>query len=151
MTGRIKELVFKSKAEMSKKMESSACDYEGYVPGRNGYNFPNKDGTYTISYVKGDILTKMHELRHAMYFFDPEYRKEVNKLWLSLSCEDRNIIEKFLGKCGYNKKVFLDEFQAYWFTEQEPRKFFGLKRETLKEEMGKLLKKKNNEKTAKKH
>jgi hypothetical protein len=123
----VKELVFKSRDEMSEKMESSACEYEGFVPGRNGYNFPNKDGSYTIAYIKGDILTKMHELRHAMYFFDSKYRKEVEDLWSSFSCEDRTVIEKFLAKCGYHKDMFLDEFQAYWFTEKNPRKFFGLK------------------------
>jgi hypothetical protein len=124
----IKELVFRTREEMAVKMESKACEYEGFVPGRNGYNFPNKDGSYTIAYVKGDVLTKRHELRHAMYFFNQDYRAEIEKLWSSFSCGERLTIEKFLSKCGYKKEQFLDEFQAYWFTEKDPRRFFGLKK-----------------------
>ncbi len=124
---------FISKKEMTIAMESSACAYEGFVPGRTGYNFPNKDGSYTIGYIRGDTLTKMHELRHAIYFFDADYRARVQKMWNSLKCEDKIAIEKFLGRCGYKKEVFLDEFQAYTTTEKDPDKFFGLKRGSLKE------------------
>jgi hypothetical protein len=123
----IKELVFKNRQEMISKLEAEACAYEGFVPGRHGYNFPNKDGTYTIAYVRGDVLTKRHELRHAMYYFDANYRAEVQKLWKSFSCEEQLTIEKFLRRCGYKEELFLDEVQAYWFTERNPRKFFGLK------------------------
>lgn len=124
----IKELVFKNRTEMSKQMERSACEYEGYVPGRNGYNFPNKDGSYTIAYIKGDVLTKRHEMCHARYYFEPDYRKRVGELWSTFSHQEQTIIKTFLAKCGYKEEVFLDEFQAYWFSECEPRKFFGLKR-----------------------
>jgi hypothetical protein len=124
----IKELVFDNRKEMVSKMEANACDYEGYIPGRNGYNFPNKDGSYTISYIRGDVLTKLHELRHAIYYFDDSYRKKVDKLWNSFSLEEKTTIEKFLSNCGYKKENFPDEFQAYWFTEHNPRKFFGLKK-----------------------
>lgn len=122
----IKELVFKTKEEMSSKMESSASEYEGFVPGRNGYNFPNKDGSYTIAYVKSDIMTKNHELRHAKYYFDIKYREEVQTLWNSFNCKDQSVVKKFLERCGYKEEFFLDEFQAYWFTEKNPRRFFGL-------------------------
>jgi hypothetical protein len=125
----IKELVFKNKADMSAKMEAAACEYEGFVPGRSGYNFPNKDGSYTIAYIRSDIITKNHELCHAKYYFDAKYRENVRVLWDSLSCEEQLIIKKFLKRCGYKEEFFLDEFQAYWFSEKEPRKFFGLKRQ----------------------
>lgn len=125
---KVVELVFKDRQEMTKKMEPCACEYEGFVRGRNGYNFPNKDGSYTVAYVKGDILTKQHEMCHARYYFDPDYRSEVEKLWASFEHEDQVIIKKFLKRCGYKEEVFLDEFQAYWFTETNPRRFFGLKK-----------------------
>jgi hypothetical protein len=128
----IKEHVFKNKQEMVSKMDALASAYEGAVPGRNGYNFPNKDGSYTIAYVEKDFVTKMHEMRHAMYFFDDNYRTEVQKLWESLSYEEQTVIEKFLNRCGYKKEFFLDEFQAYMTTEKDPDKFFGLKENTLK-------------------
>lgn len=128
----IKELVFTNKQDMIRKMEPCACEYEGYVSGRHGYNFPNKDGSYTIAYIKGDHLTKQHEMCHAKYFFDINYRIEIEKLWSSLTISERNIVEKFLNKCGYKKEVWLDEFQAYVTSEKDPEKFFGLKRGTLK-------------------
>lgn len=136
----VKELVFKSKADMSAKMESFACEYEGFVPGRNGYNFPNKDGSYTIAYVNSDIITKKHELRHAKFYFDAEYRDEVQKLWNSFNCEEQSVVKIFLKRCGYKEEFFLDEFQSYATTEKDPDKFFGLKRGTLKEGVRKLLK-----------
>lgn len=129
ISSKVKEHVFTNRQEMSLKMEKMACEYEGYVPGRTGYNFPNKDGSYTIAYLKGDTLTKNHELYHARYYFDPEHREKTKKLWLNLKPEERMIIENFLSRCGYKRDVFLDELQAYWFSEKDPRKFFGLKRE----------------------
>ena len=77
----IKELVFKDKNEMKMKMELSSSLYEGYISGRNGYNFPNKDGSYTIAYIKGDYMTKQHELYHAKYHFDKEYKKKVTFIY----------------------------------------------------------------------
>jgi len=135
---KIKEYVFKNKQEMISKMESSATEYEGFIPGRNGYNFPNKDGSYTIAYVEKDIMTKIHELRHAKFYFDSNYRSDVQNIWESFSNEDRTTIEKFLGKCGYKKEFFLDEFQSYATTEKNPDKFFGLKGDTLKNAVCKL-------------
>ncbi len=124
----VKEFIFDTKKEMTQKMECEACKYEGFIPGRHGYNFPNKDGSYTISYLRGDMLTKMHELRHAKFYFDPVYRKEVLVLWNSFDPNEQAIIENFLNKCGYPSNVHLDELQAFWFTEKDPRKFFGLKK-----------------------
>lgn len=127
----LKELVFTNIDEMSKQLEKRASEYEGYVPRRTGYNFPNKDGTYTIAYIKGDYLTKMHERRHAMYYLNSDYRKYINELWSSLDPAVKRDIEKFLKRCGYKDSVIIDEFQAYAFTEKEPDKFFGLKKGTL--------------------
>ena len=121
------EMVFINKQEMNMKMEKGACKYEGYVTGRIGYNYPTEKG-YVIAYIKGDTLTKLHELKHAKYYYDASYRDQVNKLWSSFSDKEQTIITKFLNRCGYPQKVYLDEFQAYWYTEKDPRKFFGLKR-----------------------
>lgn len=65
MNMNIQEFVFSNRKEMALKMEAKSCEYEGFVPGRHGYNFPNKDGSYTIAYIKNDVLTKTHELLHA--------------------------------------------------------------------------------------
>jgi len=84
----IKELVFKNREEMTQELQRSANIYEGYIPGRIGFNFPNANGSYTIAYIKGDIHTKKHELLHAKYYINAEYRKYVRDLWNSLDPED---------------------------------------------------------------
>jgi hypothetical protein len=114
--------------------------YEGDVKGRIGFNFPLKTvdfkkyklfepyGSlvdYVIVYKKGDILTKKHELLHAKYFIDSEYRKEVNELWGSFSDSYRKNVLNMLKKMNYpdDHSILLDEFQAYYFSEQP--NFFG--------------------------
>jgi hypothetical protein len=129
----LKEIEFKSANAMTQEMEKFASAYEGYVPGRIGYNFPNDDGSYTIAYIKGDYATKMHELRHARYYLDSQYRNEVNKIWSLLDNDTKRTIERFLKRCGYSESVLIDEFQAYAFTEKDPEKFFGLKKGSLKD------------------
>lgn len=128
---RLIELVFVSKKEMNEKMEKDANNYEGYIPGRNGYNFPNKDGSYTIAYLKGDFSTKNHEIRHAMFYFNKMYRKMVFNFWKSMDLKVKKTIISFLIKCGYKEECIIDEFQAYACTEDNPNKFFGLKKESL--------------------
>lgn len=125
---RLHEIVFHDISKMSEEMEKYSVKYEGYIPGRIGYNFPNEDGSYTIAYLKGDYATKMHELRHAMYYLDSDYRNYINNLWSSLDDNTKRIIECFLKRCGYAESIFIDEFQAYAFTEKDPEKFFGLKK-----------------------
>jgi hypothetical protein len=123
----IKEFIFNTKTEMVLKMEAEACKYEGYIPGRNGYNFPNNDGSYTIAYIKNDIITKKHEQLHAKFYFDSEYRKKVQKIWCSFSEKEQTVIQNFLSKCGYRPENFLDEFQAYLMSEPNPERLFGIK------------------------
>ncbi len=110
--------------------------YEGKISSRIGFNFPMNvieksnslrkyDADYIIVYKKGDVLTKKHELRHAMYFLDKQYRSSVQTLWDSLSSSSQSSILAMLLKMKYpnNITILLDEFQAYYYTEKKG--FFG--------------------------
>jgi hypothetical protein len=110
--------------------------YEGNISSRIGFNFPMNiveksnslrkfTADYIIIYKKGDILTKKHELRHAMYFLDKEYRLSIQTLWDSLSSSSQSSIIAMLLKMKYpnNMTILLDEFQAYYYTEKKG--FFG--------------------------
>jgi hypothetical protein len=78
---------------------------------------------YIIIYKKGDVKTKKHELQHAKYYIDDEYKKYVEKLFHNFSEKYKNNALKMLKKMNYPDHVLLDEFQAYYFTEKE--NFFG--------------------------
>ena len=110
--------------------------YEGTISNRTGFNFPMNiveksnllrkyEADYIIVYKKGDVLTKKHELRHAMYFLDKEYRLSVKTLWNSLSSSSQSSILAMLLKMKYPNDftILLDEFQAYYYTEKKG--FFG--------------------------
>jgi hypothetical protein len=55
-----------------------------------------------------DVL--LHEKAHALYFLNPQYKKEINKI---IDLKDFSILIKYLKKLGYNEEVILDEVQAY--------------------------------------
>ncbi len=110
--------------------------YEGHIQNRTGFNFPmdfirrnypkhdfiKYPAKYIIVYKQGDIQTKKHELLHAKFYIDISYQKSIEKLWESFSHKYRENVRSTLKKLKYPEKVFLDEFQAYFFTEKN---FFG--------------------------
>jgi hypothetical protein len=110
------------------------CDrYEGAISGRIGCNFPmefvqqhfpkhellqkHPRAVYVIVYKKGDSLTKKHELQHAYYYMNDSFRKQVQLLWKSIHPRSQTQIETLLKKMGYPEHVWMDEFQAYYYTE----------------------------------
>jgi hypothetical protein len=96
-----------------------------------GFNFPSSiirkmdvslypykhNVTYVIGYMKGDTNTMEHEKRHARFYIDRKYRKRVHQSWNKLRKSNpkkhKSIINK-LKKDGYDEKVYIDEFQAYY-------------------------------------
>jgi hypothetical protein len=80
--------------------------------------FPFKDKCdYVIGYMKGDKETIAHELLHAKYYMDRSYRSTVKKSWNNLRRSNPKkfkSILKQLKRDGYQEKVFVDEFQAYY-------------------------------------
>jgi hypothetical protein len=68
---------------------------------------------YLIGAVKKDTATIEHELSHAKYALDKNYRKRVKEILKKLPSKIKKKIEKYLLSVGYCKKVLEDELQAY--------------------------------------
>lgn len=114
--------------------------YEGKIENRIGINFPinivdeykgetqikkYENIKYVIVYKKGDKITKDHELMHAKYYIDEEYKDKIKKMWRDMEDKNKDKIKKMLKKMGYpnNEDILIDEFQAYYYTEK--KNFFG--------------------------
>ena len=61
-----------------------------------------------VDKLKGEIFN--HELAHALYYIDNDYKKEVDKLTYKL--ENYNGYKRMLIKMGYDSKFVDDEIQA---------------------------------------
>jgi hypothetical protein len=85
---------------------------------RNGERKSTGAGSdgYLVSYVSSSPLTKIHELQHALYHFSPSLRECTASLFNSNEILEKRQKERIrweLGRRGYIKNVWLDEFQAY--------------------------------------
>ena len=130
-------LRFKSKTDMNQLLDPLSNEYEGELNNREGHNFPSKfipDKSHLLSphkkscaYVIGmyNASGVTHELLHAKYYVDSNYRDSINKEWTELSGKHRAHITQFLKALGYADKVIIDEYQAYRYS--EPANFFGIK------------------------
>jgi mRNA-degrading endonuclease RelE of RelBE toxin-antitoxin system len=54
---------------------------------------------------------------HAKFYFDVRYQQEMKKLWKSLNKNKRKEIKTILSNLGYKKEFYLDEFQAYLYSD----------------------------------
>lgn len=138
---RILHGIYEKKEGIPDEVLSLANAYEGEIPHRTGFNFPmafvrsttkkhpilryEAVAEYVIVYRKGDLSTKRHELQHAKYGMNANYRKEIKDLWESLTTKERDRITTLLLAMRYppREEILLDEFQAYYFTEKP--NFFG--------------------------
>jgi hypothetical protein len=117
-----------SSREIPPDLDDLGSIYEGYIENRVGVNLPMRvlkavypghrltkhEADYIIVYPDWDRNhTRNHELRHAHYFLDKEYRKRVTKEWENLSSLNREKICKKLQQLGYSPEVHCDEWQAY--------------------------------------
>lgn len=71
---------------------------------------------YVIATKKDDEMTVKHELVHAYYHMDPEYKKQADILIKNLEKPLRDKLVSVLKDWGYLKKVFYDEINAYLST-----------------------------------
>tara|TARA_Y100000389_G_scaffold203006_1_gene250066 strand:+ start:1919 stop:2452 length:534 start_codon:yes stop_codon:yes gene_type:complete len=135
---------FDSISTMRDKLEKIASKYEGDVSHRIAYNFPLKIAKgsikknslfnfpvlktheYCVAYVCDDDLK--HEVLHAIYYKNEMYRKMIHKLFIQLSDTNQERVNKTMSELGYDKAFWLDEFQAYMFSEENPIKFFKFKK-----------------------
>ena len=95
------------------------------VPSNNSLYKYKKDADYVIVYKNGDKHTKMHELCHAKFYINKEYKESVYSLWNSLTKLSKKNIINMLLKMKYKneREILIDEFQAYYYTEKS--NFFG--------------------------
>eukprot|EP00798_Chlamydomonas_sp_ICE-L_P001211 gene1211-32553_t len=94
---------------------------------------------YVIACVKGNAQTLKHELCHARFYVNEEYRLNMINIWeKTLTQKQRNHIAAFLTRLGYKEDVHVDEFQAYAMTEAP--NFYGMDVSDALEEMAILQK-----------
>ena len=90
---------------------------EGELVREVSSSFPFKsDKFFIIAYMKGDKVTKKHELLHALYYLNAEYREKVNAVLDKVSTKRAKIYLQtmdytFGGKHG--DWILYDEIQAY--------------------------------------
>jgi len=129
---------YKNKQIMNKALSAISHRYEGLSGNLEGHNFPASyvqkgDSIYEIvkqhhiQYVIGVYHANSleHEKLHAKYYLDLTYKKKIDDEWNQLGDVKRSKIIEFLKKLGYCDKVWIDEYQAYRYTEKP--NFFGIK------------------------
>ena len=70
-------------------------------------------GSYIIGTDGTDKELFDHELAHALFYTNKEYKKEMLALVNKLPENIKNDINLHLNEMGYTKKVYKDEIQAY--------------------------------------
>ena len=131
-------------AKKNKGVFSYPSDYEGFnVPLEIAVKFQRinaietpydkkiKEITDTISstrkkaYIIGvkSLRSRVfkHELCHALYFLNKDYKKDADKITNSLNKKEYKRFVANLKKLGYNKNVIKDEIQAYMATDVDER------------------------------
>lgn len=72
-----------------------------------------------ISVFKYDEILK-HELAHALYFMDEEYKDKSDELSSSLSPTCVRKITEWLRSKSYHRSAYMDEFQAFLSSDSRP-------------------------------
>lgn len=68
---------------------------------------------YVIGTEENNINAIKHEIAHAMFYLNDDYRTQATKIIDNLPELAKHKLEHFLSNVGYHKKHFLDEMQAY--------------------------------------
>jgi hypothetical protein len=133
-------LHFSTKARMNEILDPISNMYEGELKQhREGHNFPafyipvehhlykyitsGKNCAYVIGVYTP--LSLQHELLHARFYADYEYKQQIINEWNALPERTREHITAFLKRLGYSDSVIIDEYQAYRYTEKP--NFFGIR------------------------
>ena len=91
---------------------------------------------YIIGGKKGDMKVIDHEIAHALYYINSEYKSEMEDLtynFYKTHRKDYSNMVKFLKKMGYGQNVIKDEVQAYMSTSKKSELVikFGLDYDTV--------------------
>lgn len=71
---------------------------------------------YIIASEKGKVSTIQHEIAHALYHLNENYKSHMDTLSSTLPVDFKDTFKKTLNKMGYADSVILDETQAYLST-----------------------------------
>ena len=107
------------------------CYYENSVADENYYDdviieihekimdeLDERDPKYYLIGSEGNNkITKRHEIAHALYHLNKDYKNKVNKIIKRITPKLYKHIEEYLLEIGYTKKVIVDEINAYFSTE----------------------------------
>lgn len=83
----------------------------------------NYYGSYIIGTKLDNGLTFKHEMAHALYYTNEEYKNIVDKLTSEIPLKYYNIMVINLLNLGYDKSVINDEIQAYISTNYNHKYF----------------------------
>jgi hypothetical protein len=91
----------------------SECETKSY-----SLNNGTKHNWYLIGTDNFKSRTMNHEMAHALYYTNPEYKRNCDTLILKIKKSDYNKLNKALVGIGYlnNKKIIDDEIQAFMST-----------------------------------
>jgi len=92
-------------------------DYDRTI--ENIHKSINKKKYYLIAACSNDTSTIDHELCHALYYLNNNYKKAADTITSKLHLIVFKKISKFLINLGYTKHVLKDEVQAYLSTDSE--------------------------------
>lgn len=78
----------------------------------------HKEGKYyVIGAAKDDILSMVHEVCHALYYIDDDYKTTVDGILKTIR---QNKFKTHLRSMGYCENVIMDEIHAYLMTREYP-------------------------------
>lgn len=133
---------FRSRDAMNALLDPLSNAIEGAIANRLGHNFALVDSDrqhaafrkacgfpkqvrYVIATLDGDAHSIRHEMCHARYYMEEQYREVVRQVWEGqLTAAQRDAITAFLNRLKYDAVAHVDEFQAYLVTEKA--NFFGM-------------------------
>lgn len=86
---------------------------------------------YVIATIEGDGSVENHEIAHAMYYVNDEYRASMQLLNEALAKDARELLIKGFVEMTYGENVHEDELQAYLSTSEYVYMFdrFGMEKE----------------------
>lgn len=76
----------------------------------------NYKNYYLLGVKVNDVKVLRHEMAHAFFYTNSEYKKLMVQHFLSLPVEFQNKMSIILSDLGYYKDVHIDELQAYFAT-----------------------------------